>query len=65
MNKEELVDYLKDIDANLPKKIDVVCIGGTAMTLLDIKDSTRDVDFNVDEKDIGIFDDALKAVHQN
>ncbi len=51
-NKEELLSFLKNIDEKLPHKITIIAIGGTALTLLNLKDSTKDIDFDLPiEKD--------------
>ena len=54
-NKQFLFDFLSVIDKKLKYKIILVAAGGTAMTLLDIKNSTRDVDFTGPSKDIEEF----------
>lgn len=52
IDRKELVKWLRSIDRKLHKKITLVAVGGTAMTLLGLKSSTRDVDFCIksDEK---------------
>lgn len=47
LTKDDLVEALKSWDAFLGKKIHLVACGGTAMTLLGAKESTKDVDFMV------------------
>lgn len=46
-NKEELLNFLKSIDRKLPHKITIIAIGGTALTLLNLKESTKDIDFDL------------------
>ncbi len=43
--KETLLTWLKEIDKKLQRKMIVVAVGGTAMTLLGLKSSTIDIDF--------------------
>ncbi|MBA3750694.1 MAG: hypothetical protein H0X03_07395, partial [Nitrosopumilus sp.] len=45
MDKKSLLDFLSEMDSKFKKKITLVAAGGTAMTLLDIKTSTIDIDF--------------------
>lgn len=47
LNKQQLLDFLEELDKELDKKITVVAAGGTAMTLHDAKPSTIDVDFTI------------------
>ena len=53
--KNDLLDWLKEVDEKLQYKIVVVAVGGTAMTLLGLKASTRDVDFCVEGKHSNMF----------
>lgn len=48
--KNELTEFLKKIDSYLDKELILVAIGGTALTLLDLKLSTRDIDLIVPRK---------------
>ncbi len=45
--KQELLYFLKSIDSKLSRKIIIIAIGGTALTLLNLKPSTRDIDFDL------------------
>lgn len=45
LNKQTLLDILVQWNAFLKRKIHLIACGGTALTLLDIKQSTKDVDF--------------------
>lgn len=47
LTKQGLWDILEGWEEYLPSKIHLVACGGTALTLQDIKESTRDVDFVV------------------
>jgi len=62
--KEPLLSLIKEIDAHLERKIDLYAVGGTAMTLLDLKASTKDIDFNLKPSDYKEFKNALaKTIH--
>lgn len=51
INKENLFDVIGDWNAFLNKKINLIACGGTAMTLLNIKPSTKDIDLLVPERE--------------
>jgi hypothetical protein len=55
ITKNDLINWLGEIDKKLKEKIILIAVGGTAMTLLGLKPSTRDVDFCVEGKDAAIF----------
>ena len=55
ITKRDLLNWLKEVDGKLGRDMIVVAVGGTAMTLLDLKESTRDVDFCVESKDVAEF----------
>jgi hypothetical protein len=59
-DKTALSDFLSVLDEDLTKKITLVAAGGTAMTLLDLKPSTLDIDFTIPSCDIVEFELALK-----
>jgi hypothetical protein len=48
------------VSENLTKRITLIAVGGTAMTLLDLKSSTLDIDFTIPEEDLREFDRVLK-----
>jgi hypothetical protein len=50
LNKEDLMKSLMAWDGFLNKKVHLIACGGTAMTLLGVKTSTRDVDFLVPDE---------------
>src|SRR5574340_1219291 len=58
----KLLDFLGEVDKELERKIRVVAVGGTAMTLLRAKASTIDVDFTIPKEDYDEFVRALNAV---
>ena len=49
LDKNELLDNLREWNRYLKRKVHLIACGGTAMTLLGIKASTKDVDFIVPE----------------
>jgi len=61
-NKNKLIEFLEILEEELDGKITLVAAGGTAMTLLNLKTSTIDVDFSIPHEDIQEFESALKKV---
>ena len=59
-DKNALFDFLSVLNEDLTKKITLVAAGGTAMTLLDLKPSTIDIDFTIPGCDRVEFEQALK-----
>jgi hypothetical protein len=59
-DKSALFDFLDVLNEDLTKKITLVAAGGTAMTLLDLKTSTIDIDFTIPDCDKLEFEQALK-----
>jgi len=45
LDKKALMDFLEEVDRVLEEDVVLVAVGGTALTLMDTKTSTRDVDF--------------------
>ena len=60
LNKKALFEFLEEVDNELNRKITLVAVGGTAMTLIDVKPSTIDVDFTGPGEDIDEFQRVLK-----
>jgi hypothetical protein len=60
-DKSALFDVLEVLNDDLSKKITLVAAGGTAMTLLDLKTSTIDIDFTIPGCDRLEFEQALKS----
>ncbi len=58
----QLFEFLELIARELPRRIVLVAAGGTAMTLLGVKPSTRDIDITGPEQDIESFRLALDRV---
>ncbi len=59
-NKSAVLDLLSVLNEDLAKKITLVAVGGTAMTLLNLKNSTIDIDFTIPGCDKSEFEGALK-----
>lgn len=59
-DKSALLEFLETINDDLTKKIALVAAGGTAMTLLDLKPSTIDIDFTIPGIDRIEFEQVLK-----
>jgi len=51
LTKQGLWDILEAWEPFLPSKVRLVACGGTALTLQDLKESTKDVDFLVPDED--------------
>lgn len=50
LNKKTLLEKLGEWNSFLRRRISLIACGGTALTLLDVKASTKDVDFMVPEE---------------
>jgi hypothetical protein len=59
-DKSALLEFLDAINEDLTKKITLIAAGGTAMTLLDLKPSTIDIDFTIPAVDRVEFERVLK-----
>ena len=59
-DKNALLEFLEVLNGDLTKKVTLVAAGGTAMTLLDLKPSTIDIDFTIPSCDLPEFERALK-----
>jgi hypothetical protein len=62
INKQGLLNTLSQWNSFLGKKVHLIACGGTAMTLLNIKESTKDVDFIVPEEKE--YDYLIKTLQQ-
>lgn len=47
LTKNDLINSLSAWNKFFKRKIHLIACGGTALTLLDVKDSTKDVDFMI------------------
>lgn len=62
-NKQRLMEFLEVVDKELEEPVELTAVGGTAMTLLGLKDSTLDIDFDVEaDRAIG-FRKTLARLH--
>ncbi|WP_067957038.1 DUF6036 family nucleotidyltransferase [Nitrosopumilus sp. Nsub] len=61
LDKSQLVEFLEVLGEELFREITLVAVGGTALTLLDLKSSTMDVDFTIPHEDYEEFTKAEKA----
>ena len=59
IDRNELVKWLRSIDNKLHRKITLIAVGGTAMTLLGLKSSTRDIDFCIKSEEKKDFEKVL------
>ena len=62
LDKTKLLDFLGIVEKELEREITLIAAGGTAMTLLDIKPSTHDIDFTGPGDDIRLFKLLLKRI---
>ncbi|QTA83857.1 Uncharacterized protein dnl_62780 [Desulfonema limicola] len=76
ISKDRLLKTLENWDSLMNFKVNIIACGGTALTLMDIKESTKDVDFIVPIisecerlikflRNIGYVDGAGGLVHEN
>lgn len=61
-DKRRLMEFLKVMDEELDKPIELTAVGGTAMTLLGLKDSTADMDFDLEERHASEFKKVLETL---
>lgn len=62
LDKSELLNFLEELNKELGRKITLIAVGGTAMTLLDLKPSTIDIDFTIPSSDFPEYKRAEKNV---
>jgi hypothetical protein len=62
LNKQSLFDFLEEVAKELDRPVVLVAAGGTALTLLDVKESTVDVDFTGPRESILAFRAAMESV---
>lgn len=53
--KEDILAFIQKLDSFIDTPITIIALGGTALTLLDIKSSTRDIDFIISSKDASVL----------
>jgi hypothetical protein len=59
-DKSRLLDFLETLDNEMTERITIVAVGGTAMTILNLKTSTIDIDFTVPSSDYQEFEKAFQ-----
>lgn len=62
LDNTKLLDFLEEVGKELTRKVTVIAVGGTAMTLLKAKPSTIDVDFTIPSDYYDEFQSALKNI---
>lgn len=63
VSRSKLLSVLKPFDRQLSHRVLLIAVGGTAMTLLGIKASTKDIDFNIpSEADYNEFNKLYKRL---
>ena len=62
LDKSRMMGLLEAVDDELARKITLVASGGTAMTVLDLKPSTIDIDFTGPYDDIAEFNKIQKGI---
>lgn len=62
LDKSSLLGFLEEVDKELETPITLVAVGGTALTLLDAKASTMDVDFTIPGRDYAVFKETLGRI---
>lgn len=62
LDNTKLLDFLGEVDKELSRRIVVVAVGGTALTLLKAKSSTIDVDFTIPRKFYKEFKEAGRII---
>lgn len=59
----QLFAFLGEVAKKLDREIQLVAVGGTAMTLLNLKPSTIDIDFTGPRQDIEDFKRTEESLH--
>jgi hypothetical protein len=60
LDSGELIGFLEEVEETLSRGVTIVAVGGTALTLLGVKPSTRDVDFTMPGE---YYDEFRNALH--
>lgn len=53
--KQDLLAFIQKLDSFIDKSLTMIALGGTALTLLNLKSSTRDIDFIISSKDAPVL----------
>jgi len=59
LNSVALFEFLEEVETGMSASATLVAVGGTALTLLGVKESTLDVDFTAPKRDLKAFRAAL------
>lgn len=59
-----VLDFLKEIDNRLKRKIVLIAVGGTAMVFMKLKEATKDVDFCIESEYLEDFEKAKKGIKE-
>ena len=62
LEADKLMEFLAIVDKELKEPVELTAVGGTAMTLLGLKDSTIDIDFDVETKHLERFRKTLESI---
>jgi len=62
IGKEKLLEFLSQVDKVLGKKIRINAVGGTGLTLLNAKNTTKDIDFDFSAEDKKEFNKSMKKL---
>jgi len=62
LDKHILLEFLEVLEEEISREITIVAVGGTAMTLLDLKPSTIDIDFTIPSNNLQEFQKAINNV---
>ncbi len=62
LDSKDLISLLQAIDSELPEKIRLNAVGGTALVLLNLKTATIDVDFDLNSQDHQILKTILERL---
>ncbi len=61
--KNDILTFLQDVSIYFRRKVDLVAVGGTALTLMDLKASTIDIDFDIpNEKHVLIVEECFRRL---
>ncbi|MEK6867331.1 MAG: hypothetical protein AABX98_00770, partial [Nanoarchaeota archaeon] len=53
--KDDLLAFIQKLDYFIDQPVTIIVLGGTALTLVDLKSSTRDIDFIISSKDAQVL----------
>lgn len=62
IDRDDLMALLEKVDSLLERRISLVAVGGTALTLIGGKEATIDIDFDLSVEDAKLFRSALSKI---